>query len=78
MNYVHGQTMQNVVKYLREVWFGNADTFSVNNVKNKRPVDCRKLWARYLTIVDKSCRELTAILSGNGCILSSHFKYSPF
>ena len=50
MNYVHDQTIQNVVKHLREAWYGNAGTFGVNGIKNKRPVDCRKLWARCLTI----------------------------
>ena len=50
MNYVHDQTMKNVVKYLREIWYGNAGTFGITNVKNKLPVGCRKLWARCLTI----------------------------
>ena len=50
MNYVHNQTMQNVMKYLCEVWYGNDGTFDVNDVTNKHLVDCRKLWARCLTI----------------------------
>ena len=50
MKYVHNQTMQNIVKYLRGVWYGNSGTFGVTNVNNKRSVDCCKLWARCLTI----------------------------
>ena len=43
MNYVHDQTIQNVMKYLHEAWYSNAGTFDVNDVKNKCPIDCRTL-----------------------------------
>ena len=64
MNYVHDQTMQNVVKYLCETWYGNAGTFDVNDVKNKCPVDCHKLWARYLTIAGTKFVLLCEEISG--------------
>ena len=57
--------MQNVVKYLREAWYGNAGTFGVTGVKNKRPVDCRKLWARCLTIAGTKFVPLCEGISGD-------------
>ena len=50
MKYAHDQIMHDVSKYLREAWYGNADTFDVTDNINKYPVDCCKLWAHYLTI----------------------------
>ena len=64
MNYVHDQTMQSVVKCLRKAWYGNASTFDVNNVKNKLPVDCHKLWARCLTIARTKFVPLCEGISG--------------
>ena len=64
MNYVHEETMQNVVKYLRESWHGNASTFGVTDVKNKRPVDCSKLWARIWSIAGTNCVPLCEGISG--------------
>ena len=64
MDYVHDQTMQSVVKYLREAWYGNTSTFDVNNVKHKRPFDCRRLWARYLTITGTKFVPLCEGISG--------------
>ena len=39
------QTMRNVVKYLREGWYGNGDAYAPDHPYHKSPVDCRKLWA---------------------------------
>ena len=64
MSYVHDQTMQNDVKYLREAWYGNAITFDVNDVKNKQPVDSRKLWARCLAIAGTKFVPLCEGISG--------------
>ena len=56
--------MQNVVKCICEAWYGNAGTFDVNDVKNKCPVDCCKLWARCLTIAGTKLVPLCEGISG--------------
>ena len=65
MNYVHDQTMKNVVKYFREAWYGNTGMFDVTDDKHKHPVDCHKLWARCLTIAGTKCVPLCEGISGD-------------
>ena len=77
MNYVHDQTMQKIVKYLREIWYGNAGTFVVTDIKNKQLVDCRKLWVRCLTIARTKFVPLCEGISGEVVILEvdDSFRY---
>lgn len=36
--------MRDIVKYLREGWYGNGNQFIDGHPYQKKPVDCRKLW----------------------------------
>ena len=56
--------MQNVVKYLREAWYGNTGKFGVTDVKNKRPVDCHKLRGRFLAIAGTKLIPFCEVISG--------------
>ena len=56
--------MQNVVKYLCEVWHGNDDMFGITATKNKCSFDCCKLWARCLTITGTKFVPLCEGISG--------------
>ena len=80
MNYVHDQTMQNVVKYLREAWYGSTGTFDVNNVTNKCPVDCRNLWAQCLTIAGTKFVPLCEGIYGEvgNLEVNDSFRYESF
>ena len=42
--------MKDVVKNLREGWYGNGDDYPVGHPLRKQPVDCRKLWQKCLDI----------------------------
>ena len=41
-------TMKDVVKHLREGWYGNFNEFANDDPRRKKPVNCRKLWSKCL------------------------------
>ena len=44
LKYHNGFKMKEVVRYLRDGWYGNGEEFLAGHPYRKRPVDCRKLW----------------------------------
>ena len=55
--------MKDVVKNLREGWYGNGDDYPVGHPLRKQPVDCRKLWQKCLDIAGTKfvtlCEDIT-------------------
>ena len=64
MHYQHDQTMQNVVTYFREGWYGNWDTNALDSNQRKRLVNCCTLWAKCLSIVGTKFVQLCEGISG--------------
>ena len=50
LQYKTDTSMRDVVKHLREGWYGNAHMYQVGRPLHKCPVDCCKLWSTYLEI----------------------------
>ena len=44
MHHRYGMTMREVVKALREGWYGNGNAYPANHPLSKRAVDCSGLW----------------------------------
>ena len=56
--------MRQVIKHLREGWYGNGNLYSEDHPLNKKPVDCRKLWKTCLDIAGTKFVSLCDGISG--------------
>ena len=56
--------MKDVIKHLRDAWYGNGDAFILGHPLRKRPVDCRALWSKCLKITGQKFVELCDGVSG--------------
>ena len=53
LNHCYDIKMKDVVKYLREGWYGNGEKYPPGHPLRKQHVDCRKLWMHCLTDASK-------------------------
>ena len=54
LNHRYDMTMRDVVRYLREGWYGNGNAYPPNHPLSKRAVDCLGLW--------RTCMKFTATI----------------
>ena len=64
LQYTTDTTMRDIVKNLREGWYGDGSVYPVDHPLHKRPVDCRKLWSTCLAIAGTKFVSLCEGISG--------------
>ena len=65
LKYKNDFKMKDIVKYLREGWYGNGEAFILGHPYRKRPVDCGKLWTTCLNFARTKYIPLCEGISGS-------------
>lgn len=66
LNHYYDMKMRDVVHYLREGWYGNAEKHPPGHPLRKQKVDCRKLWMHCLK--DASTKFVPLCGGLEGCV----------